>query len=105
MDAGTIAHEILLEGSQNCVTVIDPADHPAEKTGTTPSGWTNKSLGASCTDGQFCTTNDACNVLGSCVGTPIDCNDGLLCTLDQCDEAADKCTNDLTIGCAISPAR
>jgi hypothetical protein len=45
-DAGTIAHSILLEGSRDCLEVIDPNDHPAEKTGAIPSGWTNKSIKA-----------------------------------------------------------
>jgi hypothetical protein len=42
--AGTIAHACLLEGSTDCVQVIDPNDHPAEKTGNIPEGWTNKSI-------------------------------------------------------------
>jgi hypothetical protein len=46
MDAGSIAHGILLEGSADGVCVIDPADHPAEKTGNIPDGWTNKSIRA-----------------------------------------------------------
>ena len=46
MDTGTIAHGILLEGSTDGVTVIDPNDHPAEKTGAIPSGWKNKSIRA-----------------------------------------------------------
>lgn len=45
-DAGSIAHAILLEGSEACCTVIDPKDHPAEKTGNIPDGWTNKSIRA-----------------------------------------------------------
>jgi len=45
-DAGTIAHAILLEGSTDGVAVIDPNDHPAEKTGAIPAGWTNKSIRA-----------------------------------------------------------
>lgn len=43
-DAGTIAHSILLEGNAGKVCVIDPLDHPAEKTGNIPDGWTNKSI-------------------------------------------------------------
>lgn len=43
-DRGSIAHAILLEGSSAGVTVIDPQDHPAEKTGAIPEGWTNKSI-------------------------------------------------------------
>ncbi len=45
-DAGSIAHAILLEGSEACCAVIDPEDHPAEKTGAIPDGWTNKSIRA-----------------------------------------------------------
>lgn len=45
-DAGSIAHAILLEGSTAGVAVIDPEDHPAEKTGAIPEGWTNKSIRA-----------------------------------------------------------
>lgn len=44
--AGTVAHSILLEGSTDCVAVIDPQDHPNEKGGGFASGWTNKSIKA-----------------------------------------------------------
>lgn len=43
-DAGSIAHAILLEGDDSIMEVIDPNDHPAEKTGNIPDGWTNKSI-------------------------------------------------------------
>ena len=47
MDAGTIAHAILLEGSESCCVVVDPNDHPAEKAPfNIPDGWTNKSIKA-----------------------------------------------------------
>lgn len=45
-DAGTIAHAILLEGSEACCTVIDPRDYPAKSTGAIPEGWTNASIRA-----------------------------------------------------------
>lgn len=45
-DCGTIAHEILLEGSEDCCVVIDPFDHPAKTTGAIPDGWTNGSIRA-----------------------------------------------------------
>ena len=48
--AGEIAHGILLEGSYERVAVIDPEDHPAEKTGAIPAGWTNKSIKAARAD-------------------------------------------------------
>lgn len=43
-NAGTIAHAILLEGTTAGVAVIDPNDHPTEKTNNIPDGWTNKSI-------------------------------------------------------------
>jgi hypothetical protein len=45
-DRGTIAHALLLEGDTSKMCVIDPNDHPAEKTGAIPAGWTNKSIRA-----------------------------------------------------------
>lgn len=46
MDVGTLAHEMLLEGSQDRLEVIDPLDHPSSTTGSIPDGWTNKSIKA-----------------------------------------------------------
>jgi PDDEXK-like domain of unknown function (DUF3799) len=45
-DIGTIAHALLLEGSTAGVAVVDPQEHPAEKGGGIPTGWTNKSIRA-----------------------------------------------------------
>jgi hypothetical protein len=42
-DAGSIAHELLLEGSDNCVQVFDRADYPGARGGI-PEGWTNLSI-------------------------------------------------------------
>ncbi len=39
--------------------------------------------GASCSDLSLCTQGDACQG-GSCVGAPVDCNDGNQCTDDSC---------------------
>lgn len=43
-----------------------------------------------CNDGQFCTTGDVC-VAGNCQGAPRDCDDGVGCTNDLCDEVGDVC--------------
>lgn len=43
---GTLAHALLLENSKSQLMIIDPRDHPAEKTGNIPDGWTNKSIRA-----------------------------------------------------------
>lgn len=46
---------------------------------------------ADCDDGQFCNGTEACSG-GSCLaGAPIDCNDGVGCTVDRCIEATRSC--------------
>lgn len=51
-DKGSIAHQILLEGSDDCCCVIDPNDHPAAGSGNIPDGWTNKSIRAARDDAR-----------------------------------------------------
>ncbi len=48
---------------------------------------------ALCSDGDACTTNDAC-VNGACQGAPLACDDGTACTTDSCDSAS---------GCVFTP--
>ncbi len=43
-DIGTIAHAMLLEGTDGGVEVIDPNDYPAATTGSIPDGWTNAAI-------------------------------------------------------------
>ena len=45
--------------------------------------WTSKAEGAACDDGSGCTAADRCQG-GQCAGDPVDCSDGLDCTLDAC---------------------
>jgi hypothetical protein len=46
-----------------------------------------------CDDGLYCNGVETCDA-GSCVpGTPVDCDDGVSCTVDSCDEASDSCTH------------
>lgn len=46
---------------------------------------------AQCSDGLYCTGAETC-VSGICQGgTPVDCDDGIDCTVDSCDETADAC--------------
>jgi hypothetical protein len=46
---------------------------------------------ADCDDGVFCNGNEAC-VAGACeAGTPPQCDDGVDCTTDACDENAQGC--------------
>jgi hypothetical protein len=46
-----------------------------------------------CDDGLFCNGAESC-VAGSCqAGTPVDCTDGVSCTLDSCNESTDSCAH------------
>lgn len=45
-ERGSVAHSVFLEGSEACVEVIDPTDHPNTSGGGFASGWTNKSIKA-----------------------------------------------------------
>ncbi|MHC4067028.1 MAG: hypothetical protein ACYSUI_21335, partial [Planctomycetota bacterium] len=47
---------------------------------------------AHCDDGVYCTGTETCDAVGDCqAGTPIDCSDGVSCTLDLCDEVNETC--------------
>lgn len=47
-----------------------------------------------CSDGQFCNGAETCNAAGNCqAGTAINCNDGIACTSDSCNETTDQCNN------------
>ena len=47
-----------------------------------------------CSDGEFCNGVETCDPLLGCqAGTAVDCDDGVACTADTCDEIADQCTN------------
>lgn len=45
-----------------------------------------------CDDGQFCNGMEQCDAARGCrPGPVVDCDDGLACTLDSCDDAAGQC--------------
>ncbi len=47
-----------------------------------------------CDDGAFCNGSETCHpTLGCQAGTPPNCDDGVACTVDQCDETNDRCVN------------
>lgn len=49
---------------------------------------------AFCDNVQFCDGSETCHAtLGCQAGTPPNCNDGVICTIDACDEAGDTCTH------------
>lgn len=47
-----------------------------------------------CNDGLFCNGTETCDaVLGCLAGTPVNCNDGVACTTDSCNEVDLSCTH------------
>ena len=50
---------------------------------------------AQCSDGDFCNGAETCNLgTGQCeAGTAPNCNDGISCTADSCNESTDSCDN------------
>ena len=47
-----------------------------------------------CANGSFCDGAETCDALLGCQsGSPIDCNDGVDCTVDSCNEGTDSCDN------------
>ncbi len=49
---------------------------------------------AACSDGLFCNGVETCDAVLDCqAGTAINCNDGVGCTTDSCNEATNNCDN------------
>ena len=47
---------------------------------------------AACGNGLYCDGTETCSVtLGCLPGTPVNCNDGIACTADSCNETTDSC--------------
>ena len=62
------------------------------------TGWTGRADGAECSDGQYCTTSDACSG-GTCGGTANGCDDKDACTTDACDKTTGGCSHSKIVGC------
>jgi hypothetical protein len=47
-----------------------------------------------CSDGLWCNGQESCDSSNGCIpGTTIDCDDGIACTQDSCNESIDLCQN------------
>ena len=59
-----------------------------------PAGCTHVAVaqGTPCDNGLWCDGSDSCNDTGVCIGdAPPDCEDGVTCTVDTCNETTDAC--------------
>jgi hypothetical protein len=64
---------------------VDACDEATDSCTSTPSD-------ALCDDTLYCTGVETCDPVAGCQpGTPVVCDDGVACTVDACDEAADAC--------------
>jgi hypothetical protein len=53
---------------------------------------TNTPDAVACQNGQFCDGQEVCDLLLGCMaGAPVDCDDGVACSVDSCNEASDAC--------------
>jgi hypothetical protein len=58
--------------------------------------------GSFCSDGVFCNGAETCNA-GACVpGATVTCDDGIECTVDACDEQANRCSHQGPAGCCTA---
>jgi parallel beta-helix repeat protein len=48
-----------------------------------------------CNDGLYCNGQETCSNAACVTGTPINCDDEIICTSDSCNEATDSCDNTL----------
>lgn len=49
-----------------------------------------------CDDGRWCNGAESCDAVRDCqAGAAANCDDGVGCTVDSCDEAVDSCVNDV----------
>ncbi|HLC95842.1 MAG TPA: thrombospondin type 3 repeat-containing protein [Candidatus Nanoarchaeia archaeon] len=64
-----------------------------KSTNATPSGCT---FNIDCSDGLFCNGVELCISNACQPGNVVNCNDGVSCTIDTCNEATDSCANTAT---------
>ncbi len=84
-------------GAVDCTLAADACNTAACKStgaNTTLCQKSPKQVGTLCNDGFYCTTDDACDVTGKCIGPkPLDCTAASGgCITGTCDESLDKCT-------------
>lgn len=68
----------------------------------TACDFSQRADGYACDDASFCNGAEVCQT-GSCVSTGArSCSDAIDCTVDACDESADRCTHTGPPGCCLA---
>jgi hypothetical protein len=93
-----VAHMCLISGTCRDEFTADP-NNPCRECDpdVDPYGWTPRT-GASCDDGNFCTSDTSCDSAAECAGGVPTCDDGLECTANQCRKDPDQCIHPLRDG-------
>lgn len=55
-------------------------------------------IGTPCDDGDNCTIHDVCDEFSTCIGSPLKCDDGNICTYDTCNAVDGTCVYEIEIG-------
>jgi formylglycine-generating enzyme required for sulfatase activity len=104
-DAAACSDGLFCNGSEICNTLLgcQPGTPPTCDDGvactvdtcdTVSDACSNIPSDALCDDGLFCNGTETCDALLGCwSGTSINCDDGIDCTIDTCDESMDRCEN------------
>jgi hypothetical protein len=58
--------------------------------------------GTPCDDSSFCNGAEQCHAGACAASAPRSCADNIACTVDSCDEAADRCTHTGPPGCCVA---
>jgi len=84
-NAGTCEAGTPVDCADGVACTVDSCNETTDSCESTPSD-------ALCDDGLFCDGAETCDaVLGCQAGTPVDCTDGVDCTVDSCNETTDSC--------------
>ncbi|MBK7579157.1 MAG: hypothetical protein IPI67_03035 [Myxococcales bacterium] len=87
------------EATDTCDTAIDNTKCTGGQVCIPPTGCVTQACttAADCTDGNACNGLETCDTSvpgGQCKpGTPVNCNDGVACTLDECNTGTGACTH------------
>ena len=77
----------VLDGADNCPLHANPS----QDLNTDPDNC--GSCGNICADADWCNGDEICAAGVCAAGPPVDCDDGVTCTIDACDEVNDLCIN------------
>ena len=95
---------LFCNGVETCVagacqdgTLVDCADAfacTADSCNEGSDSCNNLTNDALCDNGVFCDGSETCSAVSGCqAGTPVNCDDGVDCTVDSCDVVNDECDN------------